>query len=122
MTEADEFIEKTAQNAEEPVLMPVSDTQECLVMEKEDDETFFDEEYADGVPLFQPRTKEEAIRRLKQAGQQFENGQWHTLDEVVAMMRCSISQQTMVEDSLTRAFDELYFGKVHHDARKLFKE
>ena len=69
MTEADEFFEKTVQNVEEPVLMPVSETQECMVVEKEDDETFFDEEYADGVPMSQPRTKEEAIRRLKQAGQ-----------------------------------------------------
>lgn len=30
-------------------------------------------------------------------------------------------QQQMVQDSLTRAFDELHSGKVHHDARKLFK-
>jgi hypothetical protein len=25
-----------------------------------------------------------------------------------------------VKDSLTRAFDELHSGNVHHDARKLF--
>ena len=31
-------------------------------------------------------------------------------------------QQTMVKDSLTRAFDELNSGKVHHDARNLFKK
>ena len=31
-------------------------------------------------------------------------------------------QKTMVRDSLTRAFDELHSGKVHHDARKLFAE
>ena len=30
------------------------------------------------------------------------------------------TQQKMVEESLTRAFDELHSGKVHHDARKLF--
>ena len=30
------------------------------------------------------------------------------------------AQQKMVEESLTRAFDELHSGKVHHDARKLF--
>lgn len=30
-------------------------------------------------------------------------------------------QQAMVKDSLTRAFDELHSGKVHHDARNLFK-
>ena len=29
-------------------------------------------------------------------------------------------QQKMVKDSLTRAFDELHSGKVHHDARNLF--
>ena len=29
-------------------------------------------------------------------------------------------QQQMVEESLTRAFNELHAGKVHHDARKLF--
>ena len=31
-------------------------------------------------------------------------------------------QETMVKESLTRAFDELHSGKVHHDARKLFAE
>ena len=30
-------------------------------------------------------------------------------------------QQTMVTESMTRAFDELHFGKIHHDARSLFK-
>lgn len=30
------------------------------------------------------------------------------------------AQKKMVKDSLTRAFDELHTGKVHHDARKLF--
>ena len=30
------------------------------------------------------------------------------------------AQQKMVEESLTRAFDEFHSGKVHHDARKLF--
>lgn len=32
------------------------------------------------------------------------------------------AQKAMVRDSLTRAFDELHSGKVHHDARKLFAE
>jgi hypothetical protein len=32
------------------------------------------------------------------------------------------AQQKMVEESLTRAFDELHSGKVHHDARKLFSK
>lgn len=31
-------------------------------------------------------------------------------------------QKTMVRESLTRAFDELHSGKVHHDARKLFAD
>lgn len=30
------------------------------------------------------------------------------------------SQQRMVKDSLTRAFDELHSGKIHRDARNLF--
>ena len=32
------------------------------------------------------------------------------------------AQQKMVEESLTRAFDELHSGKVRHDARKLFSK
>ena len=32
------------------------------------------------------------------------------------------SQQKMVKESLTRAFDELNSGKVHHNARDLFKK
>ena len=31
------------------------------------------------------------------------------------------AQQQMVEESLTRAFNELHAGKVHHNARNLFK-
>ena len=31
-------------------------------------------------------------------------------------------QQQMVKESLTKAFDELHSGKVHHDARNLFKK
>ena len=30
------------------------------------------------------------------------------------------TQQQMVKDSLTRAFDELHSGKAHHNARNLF--
>ena len=30
------------------------------------------------------------------------------------------AQQKMIKESLTRSFDELHAGKVHHDARKLF--
>ena len=29
-------------------------------------------------------------------------------------------QKAMVKESLTRAFDELHSGKVHHNARELF--
>ena len=32
------------------------------------------------------------------------------------------AQQKMVTESLTRAFEELHAGKVHHDARNLFKK
>lgn len=32
----------------------------------------------------------------------------------------TLAQQQMVEESLTRAFNELHSGKAHHDARKLF--
>lgn len=31
------------------------------------------------------------------------------------------AQQKMVEDSITRAFNELHAGKVNHNARNLFK-
>lgn len=31
-------------------------------------------------------------------------------------------QQAMVKESLIRAFSELHAGKVHHDARSLFKK
>lgn len=31
-------------------------------------------------------------------------------------------QKAMVKESLTKAFDELHSGKVHHDARNLFAE
>jgi len=32
------------------------------------------------------------------------------------------TQQKMVKESLTRAFEELHAGEVKHDARKLFKK
>lgn len=31
-------------------------------------------------------------------------------------------QQMMVEESLTRAFEQLRSGRVHHDARNMFKK
>lgn len=33
----------------------------------------------------------------------------------------TLAQQKMVEECLTRAFDELHSGKAHHNARNLFK-
>ena len=39
---------------------------------------------------------------------------------LIAEQNKTKAQQTMVKDSLSRAFDELHSGKVHHDARKLF--
>ena len=32
------------------------------------------------------------------------------------------AQKAMVKESLERAFEELHSGKVHHDARSLFKK
>lgn len=34
----------------------------------------------------------------------------------------TLAQQQMVKESLTRVFDELHSGKVHHNARDLFKK
>jgi hypothetical protein len=34
----------------------------------------------------------------------------------------ALAQQQMVKESLTRVFDELHSGKVHHNARDLFKK
>ena len=38
------------------------------------------------------------------------------------MPKTQLQQQKKVKDSLTRAYDELHAGKVHHDARNLFKK
>lgn len=43
-------------------------------------------------------------------------------ERLLADQEKSKTQRLMVKDSLTRAFDELHSGKVHHDARKLFKK
>ncbi|MBR4730469.1 MAG: hypothetical protein IK075_09470 [Prevotella sp.] len=94
MTEADEFFEKTAMKAEEPMFDSISESEECEALVEDsvgDDESFFDETYADQTPVFQPKTKKEAIKRLKMAEQQFENGQWHTLEEVMDMVRRNIA-------------------------------
>lgn len=44
------------------------------------------------------------------------------IQRLLAEQDKTIVQQQIVKDSLTRAFDELHSGKVHHDARKLFSE
>ena len=44
------------------------------------------------------------------------------MDRLLAEQDKTKVQKAMVKDSLTRAFDELHSGKVHHDARKLFAE
>ena len=42
------------------------------------------------------------------------------IERILADQNKTQAQQKMVKESLTRAFDELHSGKVHHDARKLF--
>lgn len=42
------------------------------------------------------------------------------IERLLAQDNVKEAQQVMVKESLTRAFDELHSGKVHHDARKLF--
>ena len=42
-------------------------------------------------------------------------------NEILAEQDKTKVQKAMVKDSLTRAFDELHSGNVHHDARNLFK-
>ena len=43
-------------------------------------------------------------------------------ERLIADQNKTKAQQKMMKESLTRAFDELHSGKVHHDARKLFSE
>ncbi len=43
------------------------------------------------------------------------------VERMLAEQSKTTAQQTMVKESLTRAFDELHSGKVHHDARNIFK-
>lgn len=92
MTEADEFFEKTALNANEPVVAPVSDALDCLVYEGDSPEEgpFFDESFADQAEVLSPFDRENAVRRLKLAEDQFQRGQWHTLDDVMKMVRQQI--------------------------------
>ena len=44
------------------------------------------------------------------------------IERILADQSKTKTQRRMVEESLTRAFDELHSGKVHHDAHKLFIE
>ena len=44
------------------------------------------------------------------------------IERLLAEDQKTETQQQMVKESLTRAFDELHSGKVHHDARNLFKK
>ena len=44
------------------------------------------------------------------------------IERMLAEQTKTKAQQTMVKESLTRAFDELHAGKVHHDARHLFSK
>ena len=94
MTEADKFFEETAMKVEEPVLAQASNNLDYTVygsdIELSDDEEFFDEVYADEIPLFGPKTQAEAISRLRKAEKQLAEGNWHTLEEVVSMVRSSI--------------------------------
>jgi four helix bundle protein len=54
----------------------------------------------------------------------FSDEEYTSLDsdnkELLRML--ALAQQQMVKESLTRAFDELHSGKVHHNARDLFKK
>ena len=43
------------------------------------------------------------------------------VERMLAEQSKTMAQQTRVKESLTRAFDELHSGKVHHDARNIFK-
>ena len=43
-------------------------------------------------------------------------------ERLVAEQDKTLIQQAKVKESLTRAFDELHAGEVHHDARKLFSK
>ncbi len=44
------------------------------------------------------------------------------IDRLLEEEAKTTAQQAMVKESLTKAYDELNSGKVHHDARKLFSE
>ena len=43
------------------------------------------------------------------------------VERMLAEQSKTTAQQKKVKESLTRAFDELHSGKVHHDVRNIFK-
>ena len=43
-------------------------------------------------------------------------------DRFLAEQNVAKAQQAKVRESMTRAFDELHSGQVHHDARNLFAQ
>lgn len=44
------------------------------------------------------------------------------IERILAEHNETKRQKEMVKESLTRAFDELHSGHVHHDARNIFAE
>jgi len=94
MTEVDNFFEETAMKVEEPVMAPASNSLDYAVFDNKllDDAAYFDEEYADEIPLFAPKTKIEAMRRLKESEKQFSQGNWHSLEDVMSNIRSRIGK------------------------------
>lgn len=44
------------------------------------------------------------------------------MERLIAEHDKTKAQKAMVKESMTRAFDELHSGDVHHDARNMFKK
>ena len=76
------------------------------------------------ITTIQPQTDEmttlEAIWVLIQS--QSKSVRKVLIERLLAEDQKTETQQQMVKESLTKAFDQLHSGKVHHDARKLFKK
>ena len=87
MTEADVFFERTAINAAEPLGRMDEGCTLYGDVDTLDEELFFDEDYADQLPVYGPQTKKEAVARLNAADEQFKNGQWHSLSETMSLLR-----------------------------------
>ena len=75
------------------------------------------------ITTVQPQTKEistvDALWTLIQS--QSKRVRQALIKKLLAEHKANV-QQKMVKESLTRAFEELHAGKVHHDARNLFKK